>query len=290
MFAILCQPWATACDACGCSIGGNGIGLLSNYRANYIGIGWQLAQFNSAPGHGLGSEDQFHTLELSLRYHLSTRFKLLAYQPYRINRRLNSDQSLQQLSGISDTRIMGAYTLVKDVSLGSTNFFWEIGAGLKIPVGTYNSRIHDLNLPENFNIGNGSWAYLFQSNLVISHRQLGLVFNGSYQHHSPSRSDYQFGHQWTGQLLLFAEASLRNQLQIVPNAGLALERITTDNHANRNPVSGTGGSGTFLSSGINVKAGNWIIGAAAALPIDQSYSHGEVDARPRLTTQVLFTF
>ncbi|PHN02709.1 hypothetical protein CRP01_30465 [Flavilitoribacter nigricans DSM 23189 = NBRC 102662] len=266
------------------------MGLLSNYRTNYLSIGWQLAPFRSIPGHGLGSADQFHTLEFSLRYHLSDRFKLLAYQPYRINRRMNNDQRVQQLKGISDTRIVAAYTLIKDASLGAVNVFWETGAGVKLPVGAYNARIHDADLPENFNIGNGSWAYLFQNNLVLTYRQLGLVVNGAYQHQRPSRSDYQFGHQWTGQLLLFAEARLGNQMQVVPNAGLTLEKITSDYHPNGQSVAGTGGRGIFVSSGINFKAGSWIIGAAAALPVNQSYSKDEVEARPRLTSQILFTF
>lgn len=290
LIALLCWQWAYACDACGCSIGGNGIGLLSNYRNNYIGLGWQLGRFNSVPGHGLGSEDQFHTLELSLRYHFTDRFKVLAFQPYRINRRLNSDQSEQQLSGISDTRILGAYTLLRDAALGTVKVFWEAGAGVKLPVGTYNAHIHDTNLPENFNIGNGSWGYLLQSNLVLIQRQLGLVLNGTYQHNGPARSDYQFGHQLTGQALVFAEANIGNRLQLVPNAGLSLEQITTDRYANGKSVSGTGGRGTYFSGGINLKAGNWIFGAAASLPVEQSYSHGEVEAQPRLSTQILFTF
>lgn len=291
LFALLYWQSALACDACGCSIGGNGIGLLSNYRTNYIGIGWQLTQFQSTPGFGLGSEDQFHTLELSLRYHLSARFKVLVHQPYRINRRLNSDQTTQQLNGISDTRIVGAYTLLRDVKLGTrTNLFWEVGAGLKLPLGTYNPHNHDVNLPENFNIGNGSWGYLFQSSFVLTHGKAGLALNTAYQHNSPSRSDYQFGHQWTGQALAFAEVNLGPRLQLVPNAGLSLENITTDKHANGKDVSGTGGQGTFLSGGLNVKAGNWIIGAAASVPVAHNYSHGEVEANTRISTQILFTF
>lgn len=291
LFALLSWQWALACDACGCSIGGNGIGLLGIYRTNFVGLGWQTVHFQSAPRHGAGSEDYFHTLELSVRYHLSDRFKVLVYQPYRLNHRLNSDGSDQRLDGMSDTRILGSYTVFQNQMLGSqTSLFLEIGAGLKLPVGAYNPHIHDTNLPENFNIGNGSWGYIIQPSLVLTHQKVGIVLNGIYQHHSRTELDYRFGHQLTGQLLFFAEAALNDNLKFIPNAGLTLEQITDDRYANDKPVSGTGGNGTFFSAGLNVKLGNWMIGTAASLPLEQSYSNGEVDAGSRLSAQISFTF
>lgn len=291
LFALLCWQWATACDACGCSIGGNGMGLLSAYRTNYVGLSWQTVRFQSTPGHSAGSEDYFHSFELAIRYHFSDRFKLLIYQPYRLNRRLNNDQTTQQMSGISDTRLLGSYTVLKEVALGpQTSLFFEMGAGIKFPVGAYNAQIHDTNLPENFNIGNGSWGYILQPSLVLTHRQVGLVWNSVYQHHSRTRLDYRFGHQLTTQLLFFGEASLSKQLKLIPNGGLSFEQITADRYANDNTVSGTGGNGLFFSAGLNMKLGNWILGAASAIPLEQSYSHGEVNAKSRLSAQITFTF
>lgn len=291
LFALLLWQQLTACDACGCSIGGNGIGLLTNYRSNFIGLGWQLARFQSAPGYGAGSTDYFRTFELSVRYHFSGRFKVLLYQPYRMNLRINSSGPEQRLSGLSDTRVLGAYTLVKDLGLGSqTSLFAELGAGFKIPTGAYDAQLHDRELPENFNPGNGSWGFLIQPNVVLSHRKIGLVAGGVYQHHAANASGYRFGDQLTTQLLFFGETAIGQQLKIVPNGGLSWEKIATDRYANENTVGGTGGNGTYASAGFNLKAGSWIFGAAGSLPLGQSYSHREVEAGGRFSCQLSFTF
>jgi hypothetical protein len=125
---------------------------------------------------------------------------------------------------------------------------------------------------------------------VFTHRQFGVVLNGMYQHHGRTSLDYRFGHQLTTQLLLFGETLISENLKLIPNAGLTFEQITTDLHANDQEVIGTGGRGTFASAGLNLKLGNWLLGAAASVPVAQSYSHGAVEANGRLSAQISFTF
>ena len=289
MFGFFIHPFLMGCDSCG-SVGGNGIGLMSAYKNNFIGIGWQYASFRGVPEHGDGSIDHLHTLELSLRYHVKDRFKVLFYQPFRINNR-NVNGQTDGLNGFSDTRIIGSYSLLKDVTIGTKiNVFLEIGAGVKLPVGKYNAKIQEVNLPENFNPGNGSWGYLFQPSLVLTLKKAGLVVNGYYQHHSKSTSDYQFGHQLSTQVLFFWEKRLSNNFNLVPNAGINSEWISTDHYANGKRVEGTGGKGTYFSAGINFKTNQWIIGATYDHPLVHHYSNGEVDAKHRLAAQVAYIF
>ncbi|MEN0003567.1 MAG: hypothetical protein AAF798_05465, partial [Bacteroidota bacterium] len=195
------------------------------------------------------------------------------------------------LSGIGDTRIIGTYNLFRQKDLGSgIQLFAELGAGVKLPVGEYNPDIHDANLPENFNLGNGSWGFILQPNLVFTKGAWGLLLNGSYQHFLPTRTDYQFGHQLNGQLSVFWEKSTAKGYRFTPNLGLQQEHIWADAFANDRTVSGTGGTGTFASLGINIRKGQVLGGVNYAIPIIQDYSQGEVEAQQRLAIQFSYLF
>ena len=76
-----------ACDACGCSIMGNPAGLLTQYKKNYLSLGWNRSGFNTAPGVGEGSVDVFHSFDISFQYYLASRWRVGLYQSYRLNTR-----------------------------------------------------------------------------------------------------------------------------------------------------------------------------------------------------------
>ena len=61
-----------SCDACGCSINGGGVGLLSSYKNNFVSLPWSNARFIGVAGHGAGGIDVFSNLELSARYNLAS--------------------------------------------------------------------------------------------------------------------------------------------------------------------------------------------------------------------------
>lgn len=289
MFGMFAWTSAFACNACGCSISGNGVGLLQSYRNNFVGIGWQMAHFQSAPEHGSISKDHFQTIEWSLRYHFSPKFKVLVFQPYRINVREFEGQRTS-LTGISDTRIIGSYTFLNNTKLAeNTQVFFEMGIGAKLPTGKYNADIHEDDLPENFNIGNGSWGAIVQANLVLSHQEMGLALSGFYQHLSPSFSDYQFGHQLSTQALFFVEKNIKNLL-LMPNAGLSVEQLTSDTYKNGNTVHGTGGKGYFATAGLTIQLEEWRLGLSYAHPFSQDYAQGEVLATDRLSCQFSYIF
>lgn len=286
--AVLSQ--ARACDACGCAIGGSNIGLLAAYRYNFAGLSWQYAAFHGSPEHGEGSHDDFHTFEVAIRYYLSPRFKLLVNQPYRLNIRKLAGESAR-LNGIADTRMMGSYTLFSGDSIGrSFRLFLEIGAGAKLPVGAYDPALHDRDLPENFNIGNGSWAALLQPNLVLAHQNLGFMLNTTLQFNRHTPAGYRFGNQLTSQALLYGEIPLTSLLKTIPFGGINLEHIGEDTYANGKAVPGTGGKGLFLTAGFNFKTEAWMMGASYAQPLRQAYSAGAVDAVGRYSLQCSFLF
>ncbi|MDX1912152.1 MAG: hypothetical protein SFV22_11725 [Saprospiraceae bacterium] len=63
-------PAASACDVCGCSIGGNYFGILPQFHRNFAGFRWAQQSFRSAhlpadARHGrFDSEEHFQTADL----------------------------------------------------------------------------------------------------------------------------------------------------------------------------------------------------------------------------------
>ena len=290
LFGLLFWQSSVACDACGCSISGNGMGMLTAFRNNFIGIGWQQTSFHGDPNHGDGAKDYLHTVELSVRYHFTDRLKVLLNQPFRINQR-SIEGETRSISGISDTRIVASYTFLNRKKIGkNARIFFELGGGLKLPVGKYDADLHETDLPENFNIGNGSWGYIVQPNLVLNHKNTGLVIGGLYQYFGKTSEGYRFGSQLSTQVLAFHSFKLSEKIKLLPNAGLNAEWITEDRFANEKTVTGTGGQGVFATAGINLKSNNFIMGVAYAQPISQDYSHGEVTAKGRISCQFSYIF
>src|SRR6187549_4156320 len=120
------QGISSACDACGCSIMGNPPGLLTQYKKNYLSLGWNSSAFNTAPGVGEGSSDLFQSFDISFQYYLTSRWRVGLYQSYRLNTREvnNIDQSVH---GFSDTRLTADYTFYKKTSSNNFEIYLDIG-------------------------------------------------------------------------------------------------------------------------------------------------------------------
>lgn len=288
VFLCVLGTKAPACDACGCSVSGAGAGLLGNFRQNFVGLQYHFAPFASTLGHG--GYDYFHTAELSVRYRLAKRLNLQLHQPLRFNVRQHPDGN-DTRSGLGDTRLLGNFILLNQLSLGKKmKLYAEAGAGVKAPTGHFDGRIRDENLPENFNPGNGSWALLLQSNLVLSYQNAGLAFTVMHQRNGASSTDYRFGNQLTTQLFLYYQTWPFAFVQLTPFAGVFAERVERDVNPNGKFAPGTGGSGYFAAAGFNLKLDNWLLGASWSQPFQQSYSSSEVDAKGRLSVQLSHIF
>lgn len=291
MFLIVFTGKTMACDACGCSVNGIGVGLMATYRQNYIGVQHQYAPFRSTLEHGQGSKDYFHSFELAIRYSVSNRLNLQLYQPYRLNIRHSLDGNAR-LSGLGDTRFLANYTFFNQAIFSrKMRLFVEAGAGVKAPTGHFNPDLHaQRNLPENFNPGNGSWAGLAQANIVLSRKNGGLLLTTSYQHNRPASNGYRFGHQWSGQAMVFNQFQVNEKLSVTPFVGVSAEKTFQDLKADGKYAASTGGHAMYLALGTNLRHDNWLLGISYAEPVSQHISNAEVEAKGRLTVQFSHIF
>lgn len=292
-FAIACIPDVRACDACGCSAGSFGIGLMTDYRNNFVRLSYFDTHFNSNPEYGHHNfSDVFARISFSFRFSFKKlpKLKLIGELPYGVNIR-NDNVMKSSMSGFSDTRLVANYTVLNTKSKNmKTAFYLEAGGGVSFPTGKYATDIvSEENLPVNFNIGNGSLGYLLQMNAVFSHNKYGLLINTNHQLNSHTKEGYHFGNQFISQLTTFREFPI-GKFGIIPNLGLLYERISSNVYKNGNKVPETGGEGLFFSSAINFKTEKWLAGVSYSLPIDQHYSSGVIDAGRKLAVHLSYLF
>ena len=292
-FVIVSVSAAHACDACGCSASGFGVGLMTDYRSNFIRLSYFDSRFSSNSEHGHhNSSDVFARMNLSFRYSFKRlpKLRFTGTIPYGFNFREDSETETS-INGFSDTRLIVNYALLNTMSRNmKTSFYLEAGGGVSLPTGKYNSDIQfEKNLPENFNIGNGSLGYVFQMNAVLSHNKHGLLINNNYQLNGNTEQGYHFGNQFSSQLTAFREIPI-GKFAVIPNAGLLYERISSDEYRNGNLVPETGGKGLFFSSAVNFKTDKCLAGLSYSLPIEQQYSGGVIDAGRKLAVHFSYLF
>ncbi|MEZ4919475.1 MAG: hypothetical protein R2792_10280 [Saprospiraceae bacterium] len=291
LFFLLFGVRLIACDVCGANIQGNGVGMLTGFRNNFIGVAWQYRHFHLATEHGTTGQDYFHAGNLNIRYHLNDRFKLLLNQGFQYNLREIEQSELIAFSGWTDSRVVLSYTILNDKKLSpQTKLFFELGGGVHIPIGKYQANLYDLELPASFNPGNGSWGLLLQPTLVLSRKKSGMLFSGQYASLGASRSGYQFGNQLSLQASIYQQVQLSNSLTLIPHVGFQLEETGEEHFANGTRAVGTGGKGTFFQAGLNSKFSNWMLGLAYAHPLTQNYAAGEVRATDRFSVQIAYLF
>lgn len=289
--SMLCMTTlALACDVCGCSANGYGAGLLSAYRYNTMSMRWYHSPFEQRLDQGIPTKDRFQRIDYNLRYHLGSRWIGSFTQAFQWNHREGPDRSLT-LSGLGDTRLTLTYVLLDNILVGERGqLYWELGTGVKAPTGRFDDDLYLSDLPENFNLGNGSWASLWQSSILYNWSSLGWVTNGAYQLNGRTEDDYHFGNQLSISSLVFVRQSLGEMTEVIPFAGIFFERIEQDLFYADNQAHGTGGQGHFLTFGINAKYQDFLLGCTVFSPFQQNYAAGEMQAQTRFTLDLTYAF
>lgn len=279
-----------SCDICGCNLGNHGIGLMHAFNSNQISLRYSLNSFKSSQQANNRVGDHFNSFEMSFSYFLTSKLKLMAYVPYQLNQRtLNGKQ--QQIQGIGDVRLSVSQTIFDKVKLGEqTILHLEAGATVIFPSGNYKESIHDLELPENFNLGRGSYGLGFTPQLVLNHKNTGVLWSANYQYQFKSVSGYHFGNQFSSQLLVFYEKNFSEYTKWIPFTGVHMEMAQNDQYANAVEVHGTGAKALYLAAGMNLKWKSFMTGLSLALPVYQNYSGGETISRQKLSCQVFYFF
>ena len=267
---------ALACDVCGTGLSNSDLGILTNSSSNFLRVGLTSLGFESEPQHETLIKDRLVQLELIGRFRLSDKLRLTSRIPYAYNQRQYEDEVLST-KGLSDIQLLLGFIAI-DSTIGNSNIYFDVTAGVKLPTGRYNEDLHEQNLPENFNIGKGSIGAMALVNFVWSKNQFGIATNSSLQLNSNSSSGYHFGNQFSTSTTFYRSISKADYL-ITPSINLSYENTINDSYANDNPVPGTGGQGLFLGLGCNLNFNKILLGINGSLPMSENFSSGEVNAQ-----------
>ncbi|HMR42313.1 MAG TPA: hypothetical protein PKC40_00700 [Saprospiraceae bacterium] len=279
----------SACDACGCSASGNSMGVLQGFRNNFAGVGLYLTPFRTL-GHHQG-KDYFYTSEIFGRYHLGSRWKVALSLPFQYNLRMPAEAEKYTVKGLGDSKITAAYALVNDKYFGDNGkIYWEAALGAKLPTGKFDRDISDADLPENFNLGSGSFGLIAQTALQLDFGKMGVTTNAGWLLNGESPTGYRFGSRASISSRAFWRWFLGENVIVLPNAGLSSEWIESDHFANGRSNAGTGGRGLFFSGGINFKVSDFFIGSSVQIPLYEDYSNGEVTPMNRVNIDVSYFF
>jgi hypothetical protein len=94
VLALFCFTEVSACDICGCGVGGYYIGILPEFNKHVYGLRYRLNSIKTHIGPGgsttyLTSEENYQTIEMWGGWNIGSRFRLMGAAPYSINERVN---------------------------------------------------------------------------------------------------------------------------------------------------------------------------------------------------------
>ncbi len=288
---------ASACDVCGCSIGGNYFGILPQFHRHFVGFRWSEQSFQSAHSRSAAesgrfdSDEQFRTVDVLGRFYPIRRLQVLVLAPYHDFRRTEYGV-LTHTQGLGDVSLLGNYILLN--TSDSLQRRWQhtltTGAGVKLPTGQHRLTGADGNvLLANLQPGSGSMDFMLSATYTLRRGAWGLTADVLGRLNTANKQDYQFGHRASGSAKFFYWKNLRRNLTLLPNAG-AFADASLPNRDGRSDAEGTGGFIALATAGLDVYAGRFSAGFTFQQPVYQNLGEGKIHAHPRWMATLNYIF
>ncbi len=286
----------SACDVCGCSLGGNYFGILPLYNKNFVGLRWSQAKFHSyiAPSQYLSaqqSNDTYAKVELWGRYYVTKRIQLFAFIPYAYNDMNGTDQVVSA-SGLGDINIMANYVIMNTGEI-ATDFKHTLiaGGGVKLPTGKFNMEDKGKIINRNFQLGTGSVDFNLNAVYTLRYKRAGINLETGYKINTRNSHDYLFGNQYRASAQLFYWQKL-GVFSFLPHGGVNYEQAAMHKDGDIIQVN-TGGSAWLGSGGMDIYINRFTIGVNYQKPIQQNYNSDQtagITSKARWTTSLTFNF
>lgn len=277
------------CDACGCSASGGSMGFASMLNSNFIGIRYFNQSYKSTDGLYSNSpwyNENFNTIQVWARIPIIKNVQISVLAPYHFHNRDTKDGT-QSISGIGDITALAMYQLYK-THKDSTYLVhnWQIGAGVKAPTGKFDES-NSGNINPSYQVGTGSWDFLFATEYIVKRKKLGLNTMLNYVVKTQNQKYYRFGNQfnYAGTFFYLHE---NNKFSFVPQLGLAGE-VYDNNEQHKQTVRGTSGSILFGKIGFEMGRDKISFGANAMLPVSQNLTDGRVEANYRWSVNLNYS-
>lgn len=277
---------ASACDVCGCSIGGNYFGILPQFHRHFVGIryseqSYRSAHTSSAARSGnFSSEERFRTADVLGRFYPLRRLQILAVLPYHDFQR-NEDGVLTHSQGIGDVSVLGSYILLDTGD--SLRQGWQhtltAGGGIKLPTGRNGLRNSEGELlHENLQPGSGSTDFMLSAAYTLRRGAWGFTADVLGRLNT-AHQGYHFGNRVSGSVKAFYWKNLR-KVSLLPNVGLFSDHAA-ESRESGSWVEGTGGNLALATLGLDVYAGHVSFGCTLQQPVFQDLGGGKIQSDTR---------
>ncbi len=285
---------ASACDVCGCGIGGYYLGILPQYQKHLVGIRYRQQQFRSYFGQGLFGEEQngyasetFRTTELWGRFYPHPRVQVVAFVPLQHLTRENNGVN-ETLSGMGDITLLALYEVARtNQPQNALQHKLLAGGGFKLPTGKSSYSVDGESNP-NFQLGTGSWDVSFQAVYILRYRMMGLNTDVSYRMNGTNENDYRFGDRYNFSVTAF-HVFESGKIAFMPAVGIASEWAKKD-ASGEFYRSQTGGKATLSHVGLDVYRQQWNLGFSWQHPIRQNLADELLSVNERFQVQLNFLF
>jgi hypothetical protein len=281
-----------ACSVCGCGVGNYHYGILPQFRKNFVGIRYRHSSYISTldDSHADAfSYETFQTAELWGRFYPTKKLQAFVFVPYNFNERTEGT-TVNTLKGLGDIVISANYNVVNTYdSLDRVlKHNLLIGGGLKLPTGEFQAIENGLTVNQNFQLGTGSWDFLFNLIYTVRHKNVGLNSELSYSLNTTNKDEYKFGNATRVGLTAFYIFQV-NTLTIMPNVGVSGE-FFKDNKQFGEAFSDTGGWASLYNAGAEIYYRNVALGISYSHPGKQQLFSGKVVANDRISAHFTFMF
>lgn len=291
LILVLAPSLLMACEVCGCSAAGGGIGTIGASRSHLLGFSFQGRYFNSAHPALFSSaiersNERFYTVALTGKIQLSKRWQLLAQLPLDYN--IQSKEGIQTIhSGFGDLSVHGRFAPVyRADSLTARAFIVQTGVGVKAPTGRFSSEAHETT---NLFPGTGSWDIPIDLNAYLVRASWTLQFENTLNLKTSNRSGYQYGH--SVQSTLYGQWNWKkSNIRLSPGAGFQLEYLQADRISGSSESTYNGGTLLNVTPGLNLEWKRFFLIGRYLLPIAQDLSRGYTTSQGQFSCSLFYIF
>jgi hypothetical protein len=294
---LACVPVASACDVCGCSVGGNYLGILPQFRRHFVGFRWSEQSFQSAHSQSAAeagrydSEESFRTMDLFGRFYPTRRIQLFAAVPYHDFRRWEKN-ALTHTQGIGDVSVMAGYILLDtgDSLRRKWRHSLTLNGGVKLPTGNY--KMTDAEgepLHPNLQPGSGTTDFLLSVMYTLRRGDWSFTADALGRLNTTNReNNYRFGNRVTGSVKAYYWIDA-GRFTLLPNAGVFAD-AAQDNEGDSDFTEGTGGAIAYATFGLDTYFGHFSLGFNFQQPVWQNLGGGKVQSQGRWSATFNYIF
>lgn len=277
------------CDACGCSASGGSMGFASMLNSNFVGIRYFNQQYQSTDGLYTNSawySEYFNTTQIWARIPVSKQLQISVLLPYHSHNR-ETALGKQAIDGLGDITLLAMYRMYqthKDSTF--LTHTWQMGGGIKVPTGQFNE-MNSGSVNPSFQVGTGSWDYLFATEYIVRRKQFGLNALLNYVVKTENQKHYRFGNQLNYATTFFYLYE-KGSFSFAPQLGFAGENYE-NNYQFATKINETSGHVLFGKMGVELGRDAFSFGINTMLPVQQNLTGGNVKANYRWSININYS-